>query len=209
MSSFQPAEPLGLEESKEAFIPDAVDDFGRQEPTSLAFLGSRSDERRHGGGGANQILGRPRVGLTLIVCSRSIHGWIVAAPGFEINLIWGALPLRDGLAGSDVLSHTLRTQPVPRLMQLRFVHDVVAVKDRPRPVTGQLHRDALGHACPDQIAGCGATAIVQQPSRHPRPPTRFRPGRPPRPHRHRIPAKHGVGARIRWEVSRVQTRLDG
>ena len=97
-------------------------------------------------------------------------------------------------------------QPGARGMQFRFLHDVVAVKDGPGPVAGQLHGDPLGDPGPDQIPGGGAAAVVQQPPRHPRPLTRLRPCRPPRPDGPRIASiNQGIPRPRRWARRRAST----
>ena len=77
----------------------------------------------------------------------------------------------------------IRDQLRPRLMEVRFVHDAVAIEDRPRLVPRQLHRDALGHPCTHQVPRRRPPAVMEEPTGHARFPTRRRPGAAPRPHR--------------------------
>ena len=63
-------------------------------------------------------------------------------------------------------------QLVPGVEQLLLVDDVVAVEDGAALVPGQEHGDALGDVRADQVAGGGTPTIVEEASRHPRPPDR-------------------------------------
>ena len=84
----------------------------------------------------------------------------------------------------------IRDQLRPRLVQVGFVDNAVAIKDGARLVSGQDHGDAFRDPRADQIARRRPPAIMQEPARDPRLATRPRPRAPPRPHRRLIPREH-------------------
>ena len=84
----------------------------------------------------------------------------------------------------------IRDQLRPRLVQVGFVDNTVAIKDGSRLVSGQDHGDAFRDPRADQIARRRPPAIMQEPARDPRLATRPRPRAPPRPHRRLIPREH-------------------
>ena len=56
---------------------------------------------------------------------------------------------------------------VPGVEQFLLINNVVAVEDGAALMPGQKHGDPLGNAGTDQVAGGGATAVVQEAGRHP------------------------------------------
>src|SRR4051812_29504513 len=60
-------------------------------------------------------------------------------------------------------------------MQVGLIHDVVAVEDRPRAVSTDLHRDSVLYARALHVADGGPPQIVKEQARKSRAPACFRP----------------------------------
>ena len=87
-------------------------------------------------------------------------------------------------------------EPLPGRQELLFIHDVVAIKDRPRLVAGQQHGDSLGYARADQVPGGGASTIVEEPMWDLGRPTRVAERGAPLANGHAVPAKHARVLRL-------------
>src|SRR6266545_3760236 len=64
------------------------------------------------------------------------------------------------------------------VLQVRRVHDVVAVEHRARPVPRHGHRHALRHAAVHHVPHRGSPEVMSQPPRHPGLPARREPALP-------------------------------